>query len=59
MDRYDKVTDQKTKRIIKNEMELIRYYIGTIINKYNNQVTNTKSLKLEKYFIRKANWTID
>ena len=55
MDRYDKVTDQKTKRIIKNEMELIRYYIGTIINKYNNQVTNTNSLKLEKYFIRKAN----
>lgn len=61
MDRYDREREQKKKRIIKDEIELIKYYMDTIINKHNynnNKETDTKTLKLGRHFIRRKNWTI-
>ncbi len=58
IDRYDREREQKIKRIIKDEIELIRYYMDTIINKYNynnNKATDTKTLKLGRHFIRRKN----
>lgn len=60
MDRYDRATEQTVKRTIKDEIELIKYYMDTIINKYNhnNKATDTKTLKLGNHFISRQNWTI-
>ena len=58
MDRYDREREQKKKRIIKDEIELIKYYMDTIINKHNynnNKETDTKTLKLGRHFIRRKN----
>ena len=51
-EQYEKATEQKTKRTIKDEIELIKYYMDTIINKNNNNKTDTKTLKLGNHFIR-------
>ena len=53
-EQYEKATEQKTKRTIKDEIELIKYYMDTIINKNNNnkKATDTKTLKLGNHFIR-------
>ena len=58
MDRYDREREQKKKRIIKDEIELIKYYMDTIINKHNynnNKATDNKTLKLGRHFIRRKN----
>ena len=38
---------------IKTEIELIKYYMDTIMNKNNDETTYTRSLKLGKHFIRR------
>lgn len=61
MDRYDREREQKIKRISKDEIELIKYYMNTIINKNNynnNKEADTKTIKLGRHFIRRKNWTI-
>ena len=52
IDQYDKTTEQKTQRTIKDEITLIKYYINTLLNKNNNnKITDTKKLKLGTHFI--------
>lgn len=51
IDRYDNTQDEKSKRAIKDKIELIKYYMDTIINKNNNEITDSKSLKLGNHFI--------
>ena len=56
IEKYDKETEPKTKRIIKDEIELIKYYVDTINNKYhNNKINDIKTLKLGQHFIRTKN----
>ena len=58
MEQYDKLNEQRRKRTIKDEIDLIKYYMDTIINKYNhnnNKATDTKTLKLGNNFIRRQN----
>ena len=58
MEQYDKLTEQRRKQTIKDEIDLNKYYMDTIINKYNhnnNKATDTKTLKLGKNFIRRQN----
>ena len=52
IEQYDKATEPKIKRTIQDEIELIKYYVDTILNKYNNKVADTKTLKLGQNFIR-------
>lgn len=51
-EKYDKETDSTTKNNIKNEITLIEYYLSTLINKHNNNISNTRTLKLGAHWIK-------
>ena len=53
IDQYDKEADEKRRKIIKDEIGLIKYYMDTIINKCNNKGNSNMTLKLGNHFIRK------
>ncbi len=53
IEQYDNETDEKRRKIIKDEIGLIKYYIDTIVNKCNNKENNNMALKLDNHFIRK------
>ena len=55
LDRYDKIAEQRVKMAIKNEIELIKYYMETIINKNSSEIIDSQSIKLGNHFISYKN----
>jgi len=53
LDQYEKETSQKTKTAIKAKIDLIKYYIETILNKDNLLKEDKNSIKFGKQFIKK------
>ena len=51
LEQYEKATD-RNKKNIKDEIDLIKYYLDTIINK-SNEKTDSNSIKLGKHFIKR------
>ena len=58
-DKYEKETELKNKVKIKDEIDLIKYYIDTVTSKYNDEIKNIKTLKLGNGFIRTKERTIN
>lgn len=51
LEQYEKATD-RNKIIIKDEIDIIKYYLDTIINK-SNEKTDSTAIKLGKHFIKR------
>ena len=58
LDQYEKETSLKRKTAIKAEIDLIKYYIETILNKDNLLKEEKNSIKFGKQFIKKKDRTI-
>ncbi len=58
LDQYEKETSSKRKTAIKAEIDLIKYYIETILNKDNLIKEDRNSIKFGKQFIKKKDRTI-